>query len=91
MSILKIFDTDRELFNRVQVDIGGYGISWNDDLDLDANDIWEDGTEVAIIPEKDINLILADQLSEAREKVGMTQKQLSELTGIYQADISKIE
>lgn len=28
---------------------------------------------------------------KARDIVGMTQKQLSEATGIYQADISKIE
>lgn len=42
----KAFKTDTELFNQVQVDAGGYGISWNDDLDLDSNDIWLDGKEV---------------------------------------------
>ena len=35
--------------------------------------------------------MLAESLAAARDIVGMTQKQLSEATGIYQADISKIE
>lgn len=87
----KIFDTDQELFNNVQVDAGGYGVSWNDNLDLDANDIWEDGQEVGKESISDINLMLAQHLTETREKAQMTQKQLSEKTGIYQADISKIE
>ena len=84
------FEKDADLFNQVQVDMGGYGVSWNDDLDLDANDIWEDGIEVGK-KEIDIVSLLAENLTRAREVAGMTQKQLSESTGIYQADISKIE
>lgn len=87
----KIFDTDKELFASVQVDMGGYGIVWNDDLDLDANDLWEDGEEVGKEQVTDINLYLAQVLSESRERLHITQKKLSEKTGIHQADISKIE
>lgn len=86
----EVFENDVDLFNQVQVDMGGYGVSWNDDLDLDANDIWEDGIEVGK-KEMDIVSLLAENLTKAREITGMTQKQLSESTGIYQADISKIE
>ncbi|HPF29048.1 MAG TPA: helix-turn-helix transcriptional regulator, partial [Lachnospiraceae bacterium] len=43
------------------------------------------------ITDIDIVSLLAANLSETRERVGITQKQLSEKTGIYQADISKIE
>ena len=86
-----VFEKDKELFNRVQVDAGGYGISWNDNLDLDAEDIWEDGIETGNKFEIDIAAALAENLVKARNIVGMTQKQLSESTGIYQADISKIE
>lgn len=32
------------LFEQVSVDPGGYGISWNDEIDLDANEIWAHGT-----------------------------------------------
>ena len=34
---------EKDLFEEVQVDVGGYGISWNDELDLDSNTIWEEG------------------------------------------------
>lgn len=87
----KVFETDVNLFNHVQVDIGGYGISWDDNLDLDAEDIWEDGIETGNKKEVDIVATLAENLIKARDITGMTQKQLSESTGIYQADISKIE
>ena len=35
-----------ELFDRVQVDAGGYGVYWNDDIDLSCNELWENGVEV---------------------------------------------
>lgn len=86
----KVFEIDKKLFGCVQVDAGGYGISWNDDLDLDAEDIWEDGIEVG---RKKVDIVaeLAENLTKARETANITQKQLSEVTGIHQADISKIE
>ena len=34
------------LFEQVSVDPGGYGISWNDDIDLDGNEIWAHGVTV---------------------------------------------
>lgn len=81
---------DRKLFESVQIDSGGYGISWNDNLDLDAETIWEDGKNVGK-ENTDIVFELASILTKARNKIGLTQKQLAEKTGIYQADISKIE
>lgn len=85
------FERIAGLFEQVKVDVGGYGVSWNDELDLDAEDIWENGILIEAIDEVDIVNRLADRLIKAREMAGMTQKQLSEATGIYQADISKIE
>ena len=32
-----------ELFNKVKVDIGGYGIVWNEELDLSSEEIWNNG------------------------------------------------
>jgi len=80
-----------ELFEKVSVDAGGYGVSWNEELDLDAETIWEDGVILETDKKTDINHLLAYQISLAREKAHMTQKELSEKTGIYQADISKLE
>lgn len=35
------------LFEQVVVDPGGYGVSWNDDIDLDGSELWANGTPVA--------------------------------------------
>ena len=32
-----------ELFNKVKVDTGGYGIVWNEDFDLSSEEIWNNG------------------------------------------------
>ena len=34
-------------FRAVRVDTGGYGISWNDDLDLSEYELWTNGTLAA--------------------------------------------
>lgn len=86
----KEFEINSDLFEQVQVDCGGYGLSWNDNLDLDAEDIWDNGIEICI-HDIDVVFLLAESLMKMRDKAGMTQKQLAEATGIYQADISKIE
>lgn len=79
-----------ELFSSVKVDVGGYGVVWDDELDLDAEEIWENGKQISVQPITVMDM-LADSLVQARAKAGMTQKQLAEVTGIHQADISKIE
>ncbi|MFH0980304.1 MAG: DUF2442 domain-containing protein [Planctomycetota bacterium] len=35
------------LFRAVRVDAGGYGISWNDDLDLSEHELWTNGKPAA--------------------------------------------
>ena len=32
-----------ELFNKVKVDVGGYGIVWSKDIDLSSEELWENG------------------------------------------------
>jgi hypothetical protein len=34
---------NRHLFNAVKVDCGGFGISWNDEIDLSEYEIWNNG------------------------------------------------
>lgn len=87
----RVFESDKALFECVQVDVGGYGISWSDQLDLDADVIWDNGILIEVEHETSINRLLAYQFLIARQRTHMTQKQLAEKTGIYQADISKIE
>ncbi len=87
----QVFMSAKELFEKVMVDTGGCGISWNDSLDLDAETIWEDGILIEVQKPASINHLLAYNLLMARENANITQKELAERTGIYQADISKIE
>ena len=34
---------NNKIFKNVKVDAGGYGISWNDYLDLECTELWENG------------------------------------------------
>ena len=90
-SEFQVFEKKPDLFHAVKVDPGGYGILWNDDLDLDAETIWKNGIEIEVVKTPDINHLLAYKLLLARKQANITQKELAQRTGIYQADISKIE
>lgn len=49
-SEIEAFQTLKEvqgLFELVRVDAGGYGICWNDDIDLACDELWENGIEIA--------------------------------------------
>lgn len=37
---------DKNIFDNVKVDVGGYGISWNEDIDLSSEEIWENSIEI---------------------------------------------
>ena len=80
---------DRKLFITGKL-MGGYGIIWNDNLDLETETIYEDGKTVdgKIVP---VNITVANALISARAKANMSQLELAKATGIDQADISKIE
>ncbi len=80
---------DRNLFLSGKL-MGAYGIVWNDDLDIEAETIYEDGetirTEKPVIENPAARAVAA-----ARAVSGLSQKQLAQMTGIDQSDISKIE
>ena len=35
------------LFGQVRTDPGGYGVSWNDDIDMDGSELWENSVPVS--------------------------------------------
>ena len=80
---------DRQLFLSGRL-MGSYGIVWNDDLDIEAETIYEDGETVEMRPLHG-NFQAANAIMAARAKAGLTQKQLAELADIDQSDLSKIE
>ncbi len=38
--------TDRDFFNTVRVDCGGYAVCWNDEIDISEVELWDNGIEV---------------------------------------------
>jgi hypothetical protein len=40
---------DKAFFRAVQVDQGGYGIFWNDELDLSEAELWLNGEAVEVV------------------------------------------
>ncbi len=80
---------DRTLFLSGKL-MGAYGIMWNDDLDIQTETIYEDGVTVRG-QQPAGNRAAASAVATARATSGLSQKQLSAMTGIDQSDISKIE
>lgn len=44
--IFKKLEENKQIYNCVKVDIGGYGISWNEEIDIAAEEIWANGEDV---------------------------------------------
>ena len=80
---------DRELFLSGKL-MGAYGIVWNDELDIEAETIYEDGVTVRVETGA-YHGASAKAVAAARAQAGLSQKELAERTGIDQSDISKIE
>lgn len=80
---------DRDLFLSGKL-MGSYGIYWNEDLDLEAETVYEDGKTVGRT-ELPINLTVANALKSARANADISQRELSFRTNIDQSDISKLE
>ena len=80
---------DRELFLSGKL-MGAYGIVWNDELDIEAETVYEDGDTVRVETGA-YHGASAKAVAAARAQAGLSQKELAERTGIDQSDISKIE
>ena len=46
LPIFKQLEKNPSRFANVHVDVGGYGIVWDDELDLSCDELWENGTVV---------------------------------------------
>lgn len=82
---------DAELLESATVSKDGRTVSWGDELKLDSKIIWNEGVLLEVPKKPTLNHLLAYQLLAARDKARMTQSELAQKTGIYQADISKLE
>ena len=86
----KVLERDNGLWKNAELLPQGSGVYFNDDLDLTVDEIWKYGKTVDKIPVEP-KYEIAYAISTAREEKGFSQKQLSQLSGITQCDISRIE
>ena len=81
---------DRKLFESGYLDPGGWGIIWNDFVDISVDGIFDYGETVGTI-KVPLKNKLGVQIQELRENRNLYQNDLAKKTGIDQGDISKIE
>ena len=81
---------DEELFEKVKIDGIGYGISWNDKLDLSSDGIYSKGKHIGKV-DPEIKIVVGQSIARAREEAGLSQRELATKSGVMQAEISKIE
>ena len=83
---------NRSLFLKGHL-LGFSGVVWNDELDISAETVFDEGKDVTNeYDETDIlNITIGYQIKEKRLQQEMSQEELAKKTGIDQSDLSKIE
>lgn len=89
--IFKRLDMEPGLFKGGYVGPGGSGIIFDDELDIACEELYYNGKLVKTKQIDDINLMIANIVSKARTEKNISQTELARITGIHQAEISKIE
>ena len=41
----KLLQNNPVLFSNIKIDVGGYGVYWNEEIDLSCNELWENGKD----------------------------------------------
>lgn len=80
------------LYEMAKIDMGGYGVVWNDFLDLSADGIYEQG--ITCSPPDNIDVYkqrLLKELVKVRKDAKLSQKQLEILSGVAQPCIARTE
>lgn len=78
------------LFKRAKIDIGGFGIVWDEEFSISAGDAYERSTSI----ESDKSIlkdILIKSIAALRKDSQITQTELSKIANIPQPTIAKIE
>ena len=80
---------DPALFSEVRVDAGGYGISWNEDIDMASNELYDEGTPVNVVESEGWRVV--GEVVEARHAAGVSQAKLAAAAGLKQPVIARLE
>ena len=81
---------NRQLFLNGKL-LGWSGVYWNEDLDIEADTVYEEGIDVT----KEYNdidcVVLGYKIKERRLELGLSQQELARKAHVDQSDISKLE
>ena len=80
---------DRELFTSGYT-VGGYGVVWNDDLDIEMETIYQEGTTVRRV-EPAHYVVLGEAVWAARAEKDITRKELGKIVGVDPEVIHDLE
>lgn len=80
---------DHDLFYDVRVDAGGYGISWNDDIDLSSNEVYEHGESVDVAALGKSSLL--QEIVRSRQDARFSQSAIEAASGVRQPVIARME
>lgn len=87
----KRLEQEPELFMNGIIAPGGSGIIFDDETDIPCEELYDYGKLIKTNHIEDINIVIANIVSKARDEKRMSQTELARITGIHQAEISKIE
>ena len=67
------------LFQMVKVEPGGYGVSWNEDLDCSEGEIWENGVEIPLSTKDFVSFAQHEIIntSEVADMLGCTRQNVA--------------
>ena len=81
---------DRQLFLKGKL-LGWSGVYWNDDLDIEADTVYEEGVDVSNEYQDIDCVVLGYKIKEKRLELGLSQQELARKARVDQSDISKLE
>lgn len=69
---------NEDIFNLVQLEPGGYGVSWNSELDCSEGELWENGVEIPLDTDDFTSYVKYNTLvsSEATELLNCSRQNL---------------
>ena len=81
-----------DLFYKAHVDLGGLCVTFNDELDLSEETLYQHGRKFDVVEEnKLLEKKIYDFCKHYRRKASVTQKDMSDRTNIPQSGIARIE
>lgn len=82
---------ENNLFKAAKIDLGGFGLVWNEEFSISAGDAYSRSIPLEETPRSILSAVLIQSIVDARKKEGLTQSELAHMTDIKQPMIAKIE